>query len=126
MARRLLPILLGLTAILAVVVPCAHAAAPEASGEFRVSPDLREVADLPVHGRTMQIMLVLLQLAALLAAAKLMGALAEKIKVPASSANCSVGVDRPVPAGERHPHSSPRSLGAVVPRADRAGSMAGQ
>src|SRR5215510_3831631 len=47
-----------------------------------VSPDLHEILQIPEHGRTLVIMLVLFQLAAMLVAAKLLGALAEKIRVP--------------------------------------------
>lgn len=54
--------------------------APEFSGQ--VSPDLHELMAIPEHGRTYQILLVLFQLAAILAAAKIVGWLSERIHVP--------------------------------------------
>jgi Kef-type K+ transport system membrane component KefB len=47
-----------------------------------VSPDLHELLEVPREGRTLAIMLVLFQLAVMLASAKLLGALLERFSVP--------------------------------------------
>jgi Kef-type K+ transport system membrane component KefB len=53
-----------------------------AAGDTPVSPDLHEIDGWGEHARTAKIMLVLFQVAAILVAAKLMGWLAERVKVP--------------------------------------------
>ena len=75
---RLVAALVGLAAA-AALLP-AVAAAADASG--RISPSLREMDAWGEHARTAKIMLVLFQVAAILAAAKLMGWLAERVRVP--------------------------------------------
>lgn len=68
---------------LAALGPLAAAAgAASGAGEFHVSPDLHEILQIPEHGRTYQIMMVLFQLSAILVAAKLLGWLAERVRVP--------------------------------------------
>jgi Kef-type K+ transport system membrane component KefB len=57
-----------------------------------VSPDLHEILQIPGEGRKLQIMLVLMQLSALLASAKLLGAAVEKIKVPGVIGELLAGV----------------------------------
>ena len=47
-----------------------------------VSPNLHEIDAWGEHARTAKIMLILFQVAAILASAKLLGWLAEKVKVP--------------------------------------------
>ena len=70
---------LGLLFFLAIF--CAPTCAL-AAGDSRVSPSLREIDNWEEHARTAKIMLVLFQVAAILAAAKLLGWLAERVRVP--------------------------------------------
>ena len=57
-----------------------------------VSPDLHEIRAIPEHGRMLQIMLVLFQLSAILVGAKVLGWLAEKIRVPGVIGELMAGV----------------------------------
>lgn len=57
-----------------------------------VSPDLHEMADWGEHARAARIMLILFQVAAILASAKLLGWLAEKVKVPGVIGELLAGV----------------------------------
>ncbi len=70
----------------------APAAAAAPAGDFHVSPDLREVLTLPEHGRTLVIMLILVQVAVVLVVAKLLGALCERIRVPGVIGELMAGV----------------------------------
>ena len=70
-----------LIAVLALV-PVWCAAGLPAGEALRVSPDLGELSRLGEHGRTYRMTLVVFQVAALLAAAKLLGWLAERVRVP--------------------------------------------
>jgi Kef-type K+ transport system membrane component KefB len=74
-----------LTVLGALLVPCAASAAT-------VSPDLHEIDAWGEHARTAKIMLVLFQVAAILASAKLLGWLAEKVKVPGVIGELLAGV----------------------------------
>ena len=58
----------------------------------RISPDLSEMDAWGDHGRKARIMLILFQLAAMLVAAKLLGWLAERIKVPGVIGELLAGV----------------------------------
>jgi Kef-type K+ transport system membrane component KefB len=58
----------------------------------RISPNLRQMDDWGEHGRKAKVMLILFQLAAMLVAAKLLGWLAEKIKVPGVIGELLAGV----------------------------------
>jgi Kef-type K+ transport system membrane component KefB len=53
-----------------------------AAAALVLSPDLHQLTQIPGEGRKLLILLVLLQLSAVLISAKLLGALAERIKVP--------------------------------------------
>src|SRR5688500_12403793 len=50
--------------------------------DLRLSPDLSELLTLGEHGRTYRMMMIIFQVAVLLAGAKLLGWLCERIKVP--------------------------------------------
>ena len=79
--RKALPLLL--------LLPFLLAAAPSATP---VAPDLRFIDDWGEHARAARVMLILFQVAAILAAAKLLGALAEKVKVPGVIGELLAGV----------------------------------
>src|SRR5689334_15965104 len=71
----------------------ASAAADGAAEHVRVSPSLREMDDnWGDHARTARIMLILVQIAVMLAAAKLAGWMAERIKVPGVIGELLAGV----------------------------------
>ena len=93
----LLPLLV-LGAVLASSAPALAAdASPTTDSSFRVSPDLHEILSIPIDGRKLQITLILFQLAAILVAAKLLGALAEGLSPWFADAKLQVDFDR-VPA----------------------------
>ncbi len=79
-----------------IVVSCllaVPAIAADAHGaSARISPDLHQMDGWGQHGRTAKTMLILFQLAAMLAAAKLMGWLVERIKVPGVIGELLAGV----------------------------------
>ncbi len=68
------------------------AAASEAADHARISPSLREIDAWGEHARVAKSMLVLIQVAAMLAAAKLLGWLCERIKVPGVIGELLAGV----------------------------------
>jgi Kef-type K+ transport system membrane component KefB len=67
-------------------------AAAESADHVRISPSLREINDWGEHARVAKSMLVLIQVAAMLAAAKLLGWLCERIKVPGVIGELLAGV----------------------------------
>jgi len=71
-----------------LIAPAVARAASDAS----VSPDLHEIDGWGEHARTAKIILVLFQLAAILVAAKLLGWLAERVKVPGVIGELFAGV----------------------------------
>jgi Kef-type K+ transport system membrane component KefB len=82
-------------ALLLGVAPALHAVAPEsasAAAHVRVSPSLKEIDAWGEQARAAKIMLVLFQVAAILTAAKLMGWLAERVKVPGVVGELLAGV----------------------------------
>ena len=88
----LLPLLV-FGAVLASSAPALAAdASPTTDSSFRVSPDLHEILSIPIDGRKLQITLILFQLAAILVAAKLLGALAEWCKIPGVIGELMAGV----------------------------------
>ena len=85
----------GVGLLLPLIVALSLLALPSiaiAAGAERISPSLREMDGWGEHARTGKIMLVLIQLAAMLAAAKLMGWLAELVKVPGVIGELLAGV----------------------------------
>jgi Kef-type K+ transport system membrane component KefB len=60
----------------------AAGAGAEVVGKLVVSPDLSELSQLGEQARTFRIMLIIFQVAAMLASAKLLGWAAERVKVP--------------------------------------------
>ena len=94
---RLLASVVLLLAV-AAAAPCAHGAdaaaagATEAAALAAVGPNLREMDAWGEHARVAKIMLVLFQVAVILAAAKLMGWLAERVKVPGVIGELLAGV----------------------------------
>src|SRR5688572_12451453 len=107
MPRRSRLVLMVVLVSLGATAACAAAAAAPAISErdragagadaghvdlSHVSPDLHEILQIPEHGRTYQIMIVLFQLAAILVCAKLLGWLAEKIRVPGVIGELLAGV----------------------------------
>jgi Kef-type K+ transport system membrane component KefB len=73
-----------------VIAPRALAASADAHAP--VSPNLHEIDAWGEHARTAKIMLILFQVAAILASAKLLGWLAEKVKVPGVIGELLAGV----------------------------------
>src|SRR5688500_18244841 len=69
-----------------------HAAPASDGHSFALSPDLTELLTLGEHGRTYRMMLIIIQIAALLAAAKLLGWAAERVKVPGVIGELLAGV----------------------------------
>jgi Kef-type K+ transport system membrane component KefB len=80
-------ILAGFLSILA-----SPAAACAAAEHARISPSLREMDDWGEHARTARIMLILVQIAVMLGAAKLLGWLVERVKVPGVIGELLAGV----------------------------------
>jgi len=79
--------------VLLVVAPASALAADVAvAGHERISPSLREMDAWGEQARVAKTMLVLIQVAAMLAAAKLMGWLAERVKVPGVIGELLAGV----------------------------------
>src|SRR5215211_5164860 len=78
--------------LLLVVLPAMPAAAADATDHARLSPSLREMDDWGEHARVAKTMLVLIQLGVLLAAAKVLGWLAERIRVPGVIGELLAGV----------------------------------
>jgi Kef-type K+ transport system membrane component KefB len=96
-ARHLFPILMFLLVCSAAALPAlgADAGSPNAGAggaHPRISPDLREMDQWGEHGRKAKIMLILFQVAAMLVAAKLLGWLAEKVKIPGVIGELMAGV----------------------------------
>ena len=73
-----------------LAAPCFAAA--DAAAHGRISPSLREMDDWGEHARVARTMLVLIQVAAMLAAAKLLGWLCERVKVPGVIGELLAGV----------------------------------
>lgn len=73
-------VLAALCLVLAGMAPPASAAATTDTSSF--SPNLTELSAFGEHARTYRMMLVIFQIASILAATKLLGWLCEKIKVP--------------------------------------------
>ena len=90
--RRITPGLLPLLlfGMIVLAASAAHGATDPSAGS--VSPDLSEIRAIPQHGRTYVTMLVLLQLAAMLVAAKLLGWLAERVSIPGVIGELLAGV----------------------------------
>jgi Kef-type K+ transport system membrane component KefB len=80
-------LLIGLAAL-----PAFGAAAAAAGVHDRIGPNLSEMDAWGEHGRKAKIMLILFQVAAMLVAAKLLGWLAEKVKVPGVIGELMAGV----------------------------------
>ena len=91
---RRVPIVLLLFASVLVCLATwpAFAAAAPAGEDARISPNLSEMDAWGEHGRKAKIMLILFQVAAMLVAAKLLGWLAEKVKVPGVIGELMAGV----------------------------------
>jgi Kef-type K+ transport system membrane component KefB len=85
-------IVLAALFVILVCTTIASAAADGAPEHVRVSPSLREMDDWGDHARTARIMLILVQIAIMLAAAKLAGWMAERIKVPGVIGELLAGV----------------------------------
>lgn len=91
-------LLLGLAALPACAVMTAPAASPAAAaapgGEphSRISPSLTEMDAWGDHARKAKIVLILFQVAGMLVAAKLLGWLAEKVKIPGVIGELMAGV----------------------------------
>ena len=84
---------IGIALILLLVCPALAAVADdEAGGGVRISPSLREMDDWGEHARVAKAMLVLIQVAVMLAAAKLLGWICERIKVPGVIGELLAGV----------------------------------
>lgn len=80
-------------ALLAISLAIPAHAAPAPDGKpLILSPNLTELLTLGEHGSTYRMMLILVQIAALLAAAKLLGYLAERIKIPGVIGELLAGV----------------------------------
>jgi Kef-type K+ transport system membrane component KefB len=90
-ARRGVWVQAGVAVAVAVYFAC-PVIASAAGDHVRLSPSLREIDDWGEHARTAKIMLVLIQLAVMLAAAKILGWLAERIKVPGVIGELMAGV----------------------------------
>src|SRR5688500_7674762 len=75
-----------------VLFPVMASAAVESADHVRISPSLREINDWGEHARVAKSMLGLIQVAAMLAAAKLLGWLCERIKVPGVIGELLAGV----------------------------------
>src|SRR5688500_8355719 len=75
-----------------VLFPVMASAAVESADHVRISPSLREINDWGEHARVAKSMLVLIQVAAMLAAAKLLGWLCERIRVPGVIGELLAGV----------------------------------
>lgn len=98
--RRLFPLLMlvligvatALSAFAAAAGGPAAGAGGDAGAHARISPNLTEMDQWGEHGRKAKIMLILFQIAAMLVAAKLLGWLAEKIKVPGVIGELMAGV----------------------------------
>lgn len=82
MDRRRLRSSAGFCLVVLSLLTAAPEALAEVGAALEVSPDLQEIIEQTEHGRTAAIMLVLFQLSAMLVAAKLLGWLAESLKVP--------------------------------------------
>ena len=88
-------VVLALVLLLSAACACAAGSAeagPVSAGRVTISPSLREIDNWGEHARTAKIMLVLLQLAAILAAAKLLGWLAERVRVPGVVGELAAGI----------------------------------
>ena len=91
--RRLPALFAFLLVCLAAAWPALAAdGAAAADAHARISPDLREMDQWGEHGRKAKIMLILFQVAAMLTAAKILGWLAEKVKVPGVIGELMAGV----------------------------------
>src|SRR3954471_21505117 len=88
---RKIAIVAALGALLALA-PAALAAAQGRAAHPAVSLDLHEMDNWGEHARAAKTMLVLFQLAAVLAAAKVLGWLAEKVHVPGVIGELLAGV----------------------------------
>src|SRR5688572_9256054 len=75
-----------------VLFPVVASAAAESADHVRISPSLREIDNWGEHARVAKAMLVLIQIAAILAAAKLLGWLCERINVPGVIGELLAGV----------------------------------
>src|SRR5687768_1716782 len=90
---RLLLMLALCIGVLSSTALAAEAAGSEgATGPVHISPSLREMDAWGEHARTARIMLTLFQVAAMLAAAKLMGWAAERVRVPGVIGELMAGV----------------------------------
>jgi Kef-type K+ transport system membrane component KefB len=96
--HRFLVVTLALLVLFWIVAPSSAfaASAPNSSAADhaveRISPNLHQLDDWGEHGRKAKVMLILFQLAAMLVAAKLLGWLTEKIKVPGVIGELLAGV----------------------------------
>jgi Kef-type K+ transport system membrane component KefB len=103
MTAMLLPLLL-IAALTLMTAPATQASQLQEAGDAKdaevagehslkhVSPDLHEILAIPGEGRKLQITLILFQLAAILLAAKLLGAFAEWCHVPGVIGELVAGV----------------------------------
>ena len=93
--RDRIVVVLALVLLLPAACVCAAEAAGAgagSAGHATISPSLREIDSWGEHARTAKIMLVLLQVAAILAAAKLLGWLAERVRVPGVVGELAAGI----------------------------------
>jgi Kef-type K+ transport system membrane component KefB len=81
-----------ITPLIAVLIALALPAVAVAAPDTVVSPSLREMDNWDEHARAGKTMLVLFQVAAILVAAKLLGWLAERVKVPGVIGELAAGI----------------------------------
>ena len=91
--RKTWPAGVALAGFLVVTLSAAPGALAAGEGlSHRVSPDLHEIDAWGEHARAAKIMLILFQVAAILVSAKLLGWLAERVKVPGVIGELLAGV----------------------------------